>query len=490
MKTQKNVVVNFVGGAWLGILIVLTTPLYIADLGLEGFALVGIWQLLFYLSLIFDFGLGAACSRELARCLGSGAGRERFRSLFVLFERPIVVLAVMMGALTFLAAPLVAGAWLNVQAFTVEEVVTIVRLMAVCLCLQFITAFQLNALTGLQHMVVMNAVQVCNNSLRYLGGAAVLLLTDGIVTFFVFQTVAALLGLGLARWRVVVAIGSQPLARGEPSQVPSLRSFVSFSGGMFFTALCGALLANADRLIIGKMMSAEMLGRYTVALTAIGLLQTLVFAFHRAYFPRLSQLAAADDPSRLKAEYLKACALVGGVLVPVSLVFGVFTPELYTLWLGWTDPVTVLVSRLLVVGFVLSGVMWLPAAYQQAIGWTRLHAALMAISVLIGAPLLVICVDRFGLAGAAALMLTHGLIEITFGLWLMNRVCFPGENLSWYWRVLGVPMLVSAPVVALSKAAMPRELPQLAGAAWIAGTCAVLLAVALLLLHRRRRPER
>jgi hypothetical protein len=55
------------------------------------------------------------------------------------------------------------------------------------------------------------------------------------------------------------------------------------------------------------------------------------------------------------------------------------------------------------------------------------------------------------LAGAAALMLTHGLIEITFGLWLMNRVCFPGENLSWYWRVLGVPMLVSAPVVALSK---------------------------------------
>ena len=59
---------------------------------------------------------------------------------------------------------------------------------------------------------------------------------------------------------------------------------------MFFTAAAGALLSNADRMVIGQMLSAEQLGRYTVALAAIGLLQTLIFAFHRAYFPRFSQL--------------------------------------------------------------------------------------------------------------------------------------------------------------------------------------------------------
>jgi O-antigen/teichoic acid export membrane protein len=474
---HKSVIINFIGGAWLGILIVLTTPWFVSDLGLEGFALVGIWQLLFYFALIFDFGLGAACARELSRSTGLNPGRARYRSLLAVFERPIVSVGVVLSLLIAVAAPWVAESWLNVRGYQEEEVTVIIRLMAVSVGLQFIAAFHLNALAGMQRMVAMNAVQIFNNSMRYLGGSVVLLLADGIVGFFVFQVLAALLGLALARWAVFRAVASVAEVDVPPQYADSgvsLKKYMAFSGGMFFTALCGALLTNADRLVVSRMMSAEALGHYSIALTAIGLLQTLVFAFHRAYFPRFAQLHAAGESERLKRVYEQACALVGLILVPVGLLFAVFAPEIYTVWLGWTDTDAVLVSRLLVLGFVLSGVMWLPAAYQQAIGWTRMHATLMAVTVLCGVPLLVLLIARFGLPGAAALMLLHGFVEITLGLWLMNRVCFPGANLRWYRDVLLTPLVMALPVVLLSRFLLPPDLGRVALGGWVGGTCVAL----------------
>ena len=488
MQIHKSVVINFIGGAWLGVLIVLTTPLFIAVLGLEGFGLIGIWQLLFYVSLIFDLGLGASCARELARYKGLNLEQAKYRTLLTLFERPVVAIGLVILSLIILGAPWLAGSWLDVRAYSKDQVQTIVRLMAISISLQFITAFYLNVLSGLQRMGVMNAVQTFNNSTKYLGGAAVLMLTHGIQAFFIFQVAAAGAGLLLARWNIARIIGVRRAEDRQLADAGSLRQFMTFSGGMFLTALFGALISNADRMVVSKMMSGEALGKYTVALTAIGLLQTLIFAFHRAYFPRFSELNAAGNPAVLKSVYYNACALVGTVVVPVALVFACFTPELFTVWLGWNSPDMVAVSRLLVLGFILSGVMWLPAAYQQAIGWTRLHATLMAIAVLAGVPLLIFSVERFGLIGASALMVMHGLMEVTVGLWIMNRFCFPGESLLWYRRVLIGPMLLSLPVVLLSKALMPPDLARVGNAAWLAATCCALVLVVVAVRRRRSAP--
>jgi O-antigen/teichoic acid export membrane protein len=471
MHIHKSVVVNFAAGLWLGLLIVATTPWYVADLGLEGFALVGIWQLLFYIALVFDFGFGAACARELARGTGAGADGPRQRATFLLFERPVVGVALVMLMSMALAAPWLAGSWLDVRGYTQHEVSNAMRMMAAAVALQFVTAFQFNALAGLQRMGTMNLVQTAYNTARYLGGAAVLALSEGIVAFFAFQALAAAAGLAIARVQVMRSLGA---SEGRPTEALSLREHAGFSGGMFLTAAAGALLANADRIAVSRMLSAETLGKYTVALTAIGLLQTLVFAFHRAYYPRFAELSAAGNPERLKAAYRDACDLVGAVLVPVALFCMVFTPELYRVWLGHAAEDTLLVSRLLLAGFVLSGVMWLPAAYQQAIGWTRLHVGLMSSALLLGLPLLLICVHRFGLVGAASLMLLHGLLQITVGIGLMNRACFPGETARWYASVLGRPLLASVPVLVLAAATWPSSPGRIASAAWLLAVCAVL----------------
>lgn len=477
LRIPKNVLINFVGGAWAGLLIVLTTPFFVARLGLEGFGLIGFWQLLIYLSMVLDFGFGTACARELARLHDSGNGQAARRGLLAVFERPVLGIACAMAVTLFAVATPVAGQWLHVTDYPAGDVVRALQWMSLSVAGQFLAGFYANGLAGLQRMATMNVLQALNNGLRFLGGALIAWLVRDIVAFFAFQAFVGVLNALLTRVWLVRTIG--PAQRLGPTAF-RLREFTRFSGGMFVTAVFGALLSNADRLAVSFLLPAEALGKYSVSLTAIGLLQMFVFAFHRAYFPRFSQLSAAGDLEVLKRTYYDACALVGMVLVPVGLVFLLFTPELFVVWLGWSDASTVSVSRYLVLGFVLSGVMWLPAAYQQALGRTRLHAMLMAATLALGIPLMVWAILRWGMTGAATLMFVHGVIQVTIALWLMNRALFPGENLLWYRRVLVAPLLTCVLPVAISAYLIPTGLSRLALATWILATflsaCLALVA--------------
>lgn len=483
MLIKKSIAINLLGGAWNAVLLVATTPWFVSRLGIEGYGFIGFWMVVFYISLIFDFGLGSALARELARCTGRKAADHEYRGLMSLFERPVLFIAAAMVGAIALGAPWVAETWLNVKGYSNDEVTAAIRWMAISVAAQFATNFYTLALGGLQRQDLAVALQVLGNSLRYLGGVAVVAGTGGVVEFFVFQGFAAIAVAATARY----ALLSQTGPRVDPpamSVKPRLRDFARFSGGMFLTAALAAIVANGDRLAVSKLMEAEMLGRYTIAATAIGLLQMFIFAVHRVYQPRFSQLHAAADVHGLRRAYYQACMVVGVTIVPLAIVFLAYTPVILELWLGWADRDTTLAARLLVLGFAMAGLMWLPASYQQAIGWARLNVWLMAVAILVGVPLLIMGIRVFGLAGAAALMLTHGLIQISVGLWAMNRICFPGESLLWYRRVVIRPMLICLPVVATLKWLMPAVPGFLGMAAWLLLNVAAVAA--LIYLDRDR----
>jgi hypothetical protein len=132
------------------------------------------------------------------------------------------------------------------------------------------------------------------------------------------------------------------------------------------------------------------------------------------------------------------------------------------------------VARLLVTGYAMAGLMWLPASYQQAIGWTRLNVILMTMGWLVGMPLLWLCIRTFGLPGAAAMMLAHGMIQLGIGLRLMNRTCFPRENWLWVRRVVIAPLLLSLPVAAAVRWAIPAQSSLAVGLAWMGFTAVVI----------------
>ncbi len=489
-RTLKNVGANLIGSGWNGLLIILVTPWYVSRLGLEGYGLVAFWMMMQVMLLLGDLGLGAALVKEFATVEGQPGIPERRRDLLRTLESLYWPMAALITALLLGSAGWIAGHWLKLQAMEPGQAAKAIQWMALALGLQFPNALYSSGLAGLQRQGRMNALQMLGNSLRYGGGVAILFLKADIVWFFAVQAFVAAAqtaGTGAVLWRLVRQEGG----RRPVFQAGLLKQLWRFSAGMACTVLASVVLANIDRLVLSKLMPAAELGKYAMALTATGLLQLGIQPFYRAYFPRFAELVAAGDAAKLRREYYQGCRWMARVIIPFALIGWAFAPEIFIAWIGRADETVVRVFRWLLLGMSGAGLVWLPAAFQQAHGWTRLHAAMIIGALGIGLPCIGGAIHLWGTVGATAAWVLHGLSDSTLGLWLMHRRLLPGEMMKWYRAVVGPPLLVALPIVGLSRWLKPAGLGRWSVAAWIAAT-AFLAAASLLAVewHRARSADR
>ena len=476
--------INFVGGIWTGVLIVSTTPIFVSALGFEGFGLIGFWQLLLLVSVIFDFGLGASLVREFARYNGNNEPKFKYIELLLALQPFYVLMSALVAAAIYFSANWLTNSWLKLTFISTADASLIIKLMGGAIALQFISTLYSNGLAGLQQHGAMNSFQIFGNTLKYLGGVVVLLIFNNLIIFFIYQLFAALLVCLLTRRYLLGQMGKIKTHHLSKLDFSHIYKLSKYSTGMFMTALCGLLLANIDRIVLSKFVHAEDFGRYTLAFTGAGLLQMVILAFYRSYFPKFSELKAIGDEGELKKIYFQGCRYLGAVIVPSAIAACVFASDLFRIWMGSADETVVAVFRLMIIATTCSGLMWLPAALQQAVGWTRLHISLMTLALFLGLPLLIFGIKAFGTIGATVMMLLHGLIEITLGLWLMNRVLYPRDNLRWYFFVVMSPLMAAVPVVVLSVLYMPNGMERIESFVWVVATGVIMLFAAVVLQRR------
>jgi O-antigen/teichoic acid export membrane protein len=465
----KNVSANLIGVGWNGLLIILVTPWYVSLLGMEGYGLVGFWLLMQIVLSLFDLGMGATLVREFAASEGHPDGANRRRDLLRTLEYIYWPLAFLLLIILFSSAGWIANNWLKLNVISPDQAARAIRLMALTLGMQFPCALYSSGLAGLQRQGRMNALQMAGNTLRYGGGVAILFWRADLGWFFLGQAVVA--GVQTLATRGVLNRSLNGAGTRHPVfRWRLLHEVWRFSAGMAFTMVAGALLANMDRLFLSKLLPAAELGKYTLAWTVAGFLQLGIQPFYRAYFPRFAELHALGDGAGLRREYYQGCRLVGWLIIPFVLVGLFFAREIFFAWLGRTDETLVNVFRWLLLGVGGAGLMWLPASFQQAQGWTRLHAMMIAGALLFGLPCLWWAIKQWGTVGATAVWVVHGVSDVTLGLWLMHKRLLVGELLQWYRTVILHPLLLCSPIVILSWLLMPNELKRLPLAIWIGFT--------------------
>ncbi len=479
-RSLKNVMWNMIGGAWTGVLIVLATPWFVSRLSLEGYGIVGIWLMMQVMMGLLDMGMGATLVRAFADSRRDRNGLEFKRDLLRTLEIVYWAIAALVVLALVLAAGWVGDHWLKSNTLPRASIGNALRTMAIALGLQFPYALYSNGLVGLQEQGRMNALQIMGSSLRYGSGVAVLFWRTDLVWFFAVQALVAAVQTFATRgvvWGIISEVAAQPPA----FRVQMFQRLWRFSTGMALTAVVAVLLANADRIALSKLVLTEELGKYAVAFTATGLLQMGIQPFYRAFFPRYSELVSSSDTKRLHDEYFRSCRLMAVVIIPLGIVGWMFAPQIFHAWLGKNDDTIVGVFRWLLIGITCSGLMWLPAAFQQAHGWTRLHAAMIAGALVLGSPAMVWAIRTYGTAGATVVWVLHGVSDITLGLWLMHRRLLIGGLLEWYRSVLLMPLLISLPVVGLSWWLIPHGLSNWLSLCWIGATGLVVIAAALFL---------
>ncbi len=484
----RNVGANAVAVGWNGLLVVLVTPWYVSILGMEGYGLVGFWLLLQIVLALCDLGMGATLVREFASAQGMPDGNKRRRDLLRTLDCVYWPLAGILAFLLFAASGSIASDWLKLQTLSADRVARSVAWMALALGLQLPGTLYSSGLIGLQSQGRLALLQIGGNTLRYGGGLAVLLWRADPAPYFFVQALASGVQTIAARAMLSQMLGGAGESR-PAFRAALLREVWRFSAGMATTTLAAILLANVDRLFLSTLLPAAELGRYTVAWAATGLLQLGIQPFYRAYFPRFVQLLAIGDGSTLRREYYDGCRIVAQVVIPTALIGWMFAPEIFRAWLGSVDGTTVSAFRFLLLGVGCAGLMWLPAGFQQAHGWTRLHAMMIAGALAVGAASLWWTIRQWGTVGATSVWVLHGVSDLTLGLWLMHRRLLPGELGHW-WRVVVLPpLLCCVPIVGVSSLTMPPELGRWSVALWLGVTGLLAMASLLLLWRKGTDPE-
>lgn len=455
MAIRRNIAANYVGQGYRLVIGLVMTPIYLALMGPESYGLVSIYLVFSAIIGLFNFGLSATMSREIARMRGgtisTAAVRHRLVRLAVMMSGIALVFVVLVG----IAAPAIATRWLKVATLPLGETVACLRLLAVAAGLSFVTYLYSSGLIGLERQVRLNALNMGIVTLRFVGVLGVLLLiSTRPIAFSLFQVVASAVEI-----TVTVAIFYHHLPAAEPDSAPAAEpsgSFHRFAGGLAFTDMVWAALTQVDRIVLSTALPLAEFAFFSLALTAAFGVMLLSSPVIQALQPRFAVLAASGQPNELRALYFKVSHGVAALSFSAGAVLAAFPRELVYAWTGnaaaanWAAPVLPLYA----LGNACVGISALPFLLQFALGKIRLHVIGHTVLAAVCVPAMVVLGLAWGGFGTGLVWLVTNFSYIALWVPVIHARLLPGQHGHWFLRHI-LPAAASAAVVVLIERLIP-----------------------------------
>jgi len=474
---RVNVLSNLVGQGVVAILSLLVVPWYIAYMGVESYALVGVYASLQAMFAVLDMGLSQTLGREMALHSGRTKETSDLLNIACTLEGIYALGAGLVFVCIAAGADFLAYHWLNpieLSAATVAEVIWIVGLVV---ALRWPLALYTGGLYGLQRQLLLNALLVGFTVLQTVGALGVLaLLSPTVEVFFVWQAVVAVVQVLVTRW---VFWRCLPEGRGRFS-LAAVRHIWRFALGMTAISLLSTILTQLDKVVLSRFVDLKVFGYYVLASTAAAVLYKLGYPIFNAFLPKLTQLNALDDKHSLRNTYRLGCQLLSLMIMPCAMLLAFYAEPVLALWTGNHELVenTKLIFSLIVIGNAFNTLMSMPYALQLAHAWTRLSIIQNILSVIVFVPMIYYLVRGYGVVGAAGAWILLNVLSMAGGLWAMHQRLLPCEQAQWYRNTLFAPLLGGGIALAMS-ASLPN--PGMGWAAWPLAVAAVWVALAVAL---------
>jgi O-antigen/teichoic acid export membrane protein len=467
---------SFAANIWSALVSLLFVPVYIGLIGIESYALIGVFVTLAALLSVFDLGLTTTITRRLA-----AEHRDQDRDVLRTLEIVYWGVAGLLLAVVWGLAPVIAHRWLGPSRLSPHSLEGALRLIGVALALQWPFKFYAGGLIGRGRQLHVSVLQAVLATIRAAGAVAALLLVDRTVqTFFAWQAIVSGLStaiVALFLWRDVQGFLVAAFSRARLLEV------WRFAAGVSLVSIAGIALTQVDRVILSRLLSLESFGFYALAAAVSGGLLQLVRPLYDGVFPRLTRLVAARDDAGLAAFYHVACGALALAVLPAASVLALM-PN-HVLW-AWSGNV-LLVERaaellaVLAVGSAAYAIIHLPWALQLASGWTSLGVYMNLAAVVLYVPAALLAAQRFGAWGAACAWSGMNLLYAVASQLLMHRRLLPGQLGRWFRDGVAKPGFAAAGVVAVCGMVVPDTLSraEALGALFITGSLAMLAVVAV-----------
>ena len=456
--TAISVLINYVSRGWAALLAIAFVPIFIKLLGIEGYALIGLYISLSSLMFFVNLGLSATVLRELARYTGGALSTLEAKDLVFSAASLFAGILLIFLAVAYFTIPIVFSDWINNSALGKSKVTLSIELAFAALALRTMGGMYRNGLVGLDKHVIANMVDLVFITVRYVGAAMLIFLyRNDITLFFIVQVIA---GLGeTLSYRLALLVNLPVSKRSARWQVQLLIKNWRYSLGVTCFSSLTALLLQVDKLILTKLVTLEQFGYYSVAVTIATALSALSYPIVVTWQPKLARLYAEKKILQLHAMYRYGCRLLVLVTVPASLIICTFANDLLHLWQQSPDVVqkSSLVAALLILAQMMLALTYMAQALQVAYGWTRLLVISQALALLIMIPILVAMSFQWGIIGAASavlLVLSAYSIIMTY---IAHKSLLPEMALKWLAKYIMPTAVVILAIIAAVKFAFAND---------------------------------
>ncbi len=411
-----------------------TIPLLVRSLGTDRFGVLTLaWVVLGYFSL-FDLGLGRALTKLVAHELGLGR-RERVPALIGTALALMTVLGAAGGLAVAVSAVPLTGIVLRIPGPLRHESLLVFYLLAGSLPFVIATAGLRGVLEAYQEVRAANVVRTAFGLSTHLGPLLVLPFSRSLV-----PVVAVLVGCRVALLCVHVVLCARVvpgLRAGAPVRRDLVRPLLGFGGWMTLTSIINPLMLQADRFLIGALVSTAAVTYYTTPYEAVTKLWALNGALLGVLFPAFatSFVGDRDRTAKIFGRGLKTSFFL--VLPPALLTIGL-APEGLTLWLGPDFAARgARVLQLLAAGVFLNSLAQVASALLQGVGRPDLTFKLHLIEL----PLYLVAawalIRGRGIEGAALAWSARIALDLVLFLWAARRL-LPEASTSVRSVVLGL----------------------------------------------------
>jgi O-antigen/teichoic acid export membrane protein len=444
---KKNIIANFGGSMWTGLMGLVFVPLYVHFLGIEAYGLIGIFATLLAIFGLLDMGLSSTLNREMARLAVVEGNAREMRDLVRTLEIPYWAVGLLISITVIVMSPLIAYRWVNPETLSPKTVQTAIMIMGMAVAFQWPMSFYSGGLLGLQRQVLLNVINVVMATFRGLGAVFILwLVSPTVEAFFSWQIVVSVVHTGLIvffLWRSLPDSAEPPRFRRE-----LLLNIWRFAAGMTGITVLVTILTQLDKVILSRMLSLKMFGYYALASAVAMNLGRFVAPVFSATFPRMTNLVALGAREEMTRLYHKSAQLVSVLVLPAAVVVALFSEEILLLWTQSPETAehTHLLVSILVMGTAIHGLMHIPYALQLASGWTRLAFLGNVVSVLLLTPLMIALTKWYGAVGAAGVWVILNVGYMFISVPIMHRRLLPAEKWRWYFEDVGRPLIAAVVV--------------------------------------------
>lgn len=358
-RIARNTLINVIGGLIPLILSLATVPAYLYMIGEVRYGILAVlWVVLGYFG-VFDLGLSRATSNQIAR-MGNEPAVQRERVFWTALSVNATVGAVG-GIALFLVGHLVLSHVLKVSPALRGEAIDALPWLALAVPLTTITLVLGGTLEGRERFLTINLLTIFGLVLFQVAplGYAYWVGT-GLAGLVMVATLALAASAAVS---LVVTAASLPVSGRPRIDLERVRSLVTYGGWITVSGLVSPILTLVDRIVIGAVLGAKSVTRYTIPFTLVSRAVIVPTGFLRTLFPRFSMLDR-HDAAELARVGLRALVALMTPLTVFGLV--ILDPFLRT-WVG--DEIgrsSAPVGEILLLGIWLNSLAMVPYALLQA----------------------------------------------------------------------------------------------------------------------------